>query len=322
LRWAGFDPIRHPGDTGRDRRSYRLSTMRLRHRLRPLRALACCAGSALLLASSALAVTSAPAGSAALPPDAGLPWASPNHDSQLEQLLNPAIEQSIGEKRFLHCEGDYDWGLLRAQKHIPATVWGYVEFYGGAPLDFTELSPQACTYLQKFAQTDPKPTTCTPTQAVFVTKPVTTHRVVRKRVQQNGQWVWKKVRETTHTTRTVQQTVPGSPVPCFTTDGQAAMPEPPSYWQEYANYAMALLTIGHEPFHMTGDTDEARVNCHGLQRIALFAQALGDTPDDAEQIARFAAKYVIPNQPAQYQLPAECRDGGALDLHPDSSVWP
>ena len=97
---------------------------------------------------------------------------------------------------------------------------------------------------------------------------------------------------------------------------------PQSYWVDYALYATALAAVSHEPFHITGDRDEARVNCHGLQRISMIAQALGDTPDDAEQIARFVQQYVIPSQPSQYWLPSDCRDGGALDLNPDSSVWP
>jgi hypothetical protein len=276
----------------------------------------------ILIVVASVFPASAGADTAVLPPDAGLPWASPNHDSPLEQLLDPVVAESIGERRFVHCEGANDWGLLTSGKQLPSGVLGYVEFDGGTPLDFAELAPQTCTYLQQFAEASPKPTKCSPPQNVYVAKQVTERRLVRTRVRKNGRWVWTRVPRTVHTTETVMTSVPGPPVPCFTVEGTAAMPMPSSYWQEYSNYAIALLTVAHEPFHLAGDRNEATVNCHGLQRISLYAEALGDTPDDAEQIARFVQQYVIPGQPAQYQLPAECRDGGELDLDPASPVWP
>jgi hypothetical protein len=262
------------------------------------------------------------ADSGVLPPDAALPWASPNHDSPLEQLLDPVVTQAIGQPAAMHCAGDYEWAQLSAQTNLPSTVWGYVEFWGGSPLGFAEVSPQACRYLQTFAQANPKPTKCAPLTTVYVDRTVTTYHMVVVRVKRNGRLISTIVRRASHTIETVGQQSPGSPVPCFSSNGRAAMALPQSYWTDYSNYAMALLTIGHEPFHIAGDMDEARVNCHGLQRISMIAQALGDTPDDSEQIARYVQKYVIPSQPPQYQLPAECRDGGTLDLNPGSSTWP
>jgi hypothetical protein len=276
-------------------------------------------GAAVTLAAAAGAL----ADTAVLPPDAPLPWSSPEHQSPLEQLVDPIATQVAGRAAAVRCEGDTDWGSLSAQKSLPEGVWGYVEFPGGSPLDFTELSPQACTYLQRFAEAESKPTRCAPLQTVTVQRRVTTHPLVSVRRRRNGHWVTTRVRRTIHATVTSQATAPGPSVPCWTTEGLPAMELPSSYWEDYVNYTMALLTLAHEPFHIAGDRNEATVNCHGLQRLPLVAEALGDAPDDAEQIARFAQQILIPKgQPAQYQLPAECRDGGSLDLNPGSSVWP
>jgi hypothetical protein len=271
---------------------------------------------------TALGASTARADTAVLPADAGLPWASPTHDSALEQILNPALTQAIGQPAAMHCAGDYEWGLLSAEKSLSSGVWGYVEFWGNSPLGFTEISPQACRYLQAFAQADPKPTKCAPEATVTPDRAVVTYRTVLVRVKKNGRPSYKKERQVIRTTEKVAQPTAGALVPCFSGAGVAATLMPESYWAAYSNYAMALLTVGHEPFHIAGDMDEARVNCHGLQRISMIAQALGDTPDDAEQIARYTLEYIVPAQPSQYQLPAECHDGGALDLNPGSSVWP
>ena len=84
------------------------------------------------------------------------------------------VTQIVGSSASVRCEGDYDWGLLSAEKNIPAGVWGYVEFLGGKPIGFAELAPQTCNNLQAFAQASTKPTKCTtvtqvPVQRVIVT---------------------------------------------------------------------------------------------------------------------------------------------------------
>jgi hypothetical protein len=231
------------------------------------------------------------------------------------------MTQAIGQAAAMHCAGDYEWGLLSAEKSLSG-VWGYVEFWGSSPLGFTEISPQACRYLQAFAQADPKPTKCAPPVTISPDRAVVTYRTVLVRVKKNGRSTYRRERQATRTAETVAQPAAGTPAPCFTPAGVAVMSMPESYWTAYSNYAMALLTIGHEAFHIAGDLDEARVNCHGVQQISMIAQALGDTADDAEQVARYALEYIIPAQPRQYWLPAECHDGGALDLHLGSSVWP
>lgn len=285
-----------------------------------MRGVTLAAATATALVCAAFAST-ARADTPVLPADAALPWSSPTHQSPLEQILDPVVSQIVGSSASVRCEGDYDWGLLSAEKNIPAGVWGYVEFLGGKPIGFAELSPRTCNYLQAFAQASTKPTKCTTVTQVPVQRPVTKTVKVRVQVKVKKKWVWKTVTRTVHTTETVLERRESEPTPCYSATGER-LSQPGAYWSAYDDYAFALLTVAHESFHIQGDMDESTVNCHGIQRIALIAQALGAAPDDAEQIARYALNYVVAEQPQQYQLDAECRDGGALDLNPASTVWP
>jgi hypothetical protein len=83
----------------------------------------------------------------------------------------------------------------------------------------------------------------------------------------------------------------------------------------------ALDTLAHEAWHLAGHTDEATAECYALQRIALVVAALGAPPEQGTELARAAFTVLYPQMPAEYQS-GECRDGGSLDLSPDSSVFP
>jgi hypothetical protein len=85
--------------------------------------------------------------------------------------------------------------------------------------------------------------------------------------------------------------------------------------------ARALHVLAHESSHLAGVRDEAAADCYGLQRTALAAEDLGAGPADAERLARVALAERALTAPPDYRS-AECRDGGALDLDPASSVWP
>jgi len=67
--------------------------------------------------------------------------------------------------------------------------------------------------------------------------------------------------------------------------------------------------------------DEAAADCFGLRRTALVAEDLGADPAEAEQLARIALAERAMFAPPDYRS-SECRDGGALDLDPGSTVWP
>jgi hypothetical protein len=83
----------------------------------------------------------------------------------------------------------------------------------------------------------------------------------------------------------------------------------------------ALETLAHESWHLAGHADEATAECYALQRIALVAAALGALPEQGTELARAAFTVLYPQMPEEYRS-AECRDGGALDLTPESAVFP
>jgi hypothetical protein len=85
--------------------------------------------------------------------------------------------------------------------------------------------------------------------------------------------------------------------------------------------ARALHVLAHESSHLAGVRDEAVADCYGLQRTAFVAERLGADPAKAERLARLALTERRITAPADYRS-AECHDGGALDLDPDSPVWP
>lgn len=88
-----------------------------------------------------------------------------------------------------------------------------------------------------------------------------------------------------------------------------------------AEVARALHVLAHESSHLAGVRNEAEADCYGLQRTAVVAEDLGADPAEAERLARIALDERRVTAPPEYRS-AECRDGGALDLDPTSSVWP
>jgi hypothetical protein len=83
----------------------------------------------------------------------------------------------------------------------------------------------------------------------------------------------------------------------------------------------ALHTLAHEAWHLAGERNEAMAECHALQTTALVAERLGATPAEGEASAVVVATQIYPRMPSEY-VTTDCRDGGPLDLHPASSVWP
>jgi hypothetical protein len=83
----------------------------------------------------------------------------------------------------------------------------------------------------------------------------------------------------------------------------------------------ALETLAHESWHLAGHVDEATTECYALQTIALVAERLGAPREQGERLARAAFVGLYPGMPPEYHS-SECRDGGKLDLRPQSAVWP
>jgi hypothetical protein len=93
--------------------------------------------------------------------------------------------------------------------------------------------------------------------------------------------------------------------------GQSVGPEPA---------ALAVEALAHEAYHLAGVRDEAAAQCYGLQAMRFVAGRLGVTPALGREYVRIAvARY--PALPEAYRSD-QCREGGTLDLHPETGVFP
>jgi hypothetical protein len=91
--------------------------------------------------------------------------------------------------------------------------------------------------------------------------------------------------------------------------------------QDVIELAWAASALAHESYHLRGVRNEAAAECYGLQSTALVARLLHAPPAYAQRLETYTFWNVRPPVDFGYFSP-ECRDGGALDLHPASSVWP
>jgi hypothetical protein len=97
--------------------------------------------------------------------------------------------------------------------------------------------------------------------------------------------------------------------------------DPPGCDMDVLKSIHALETLAHESWHLAGHVDEATAECYALQRIAFVATALGAPLEQGDALARTAFTVLYPHMPQAYRS-AECRDGGSLDLSPESPVFP
>ena len=84
--------------------------------------------------------------------------------------------------------------------------------------------------------------------------------------------------------------------------------------------SLAVEALAHESYHLAGVQDEAATQCYALQAMRFVAQRLGVASEVGEAYVQAAvARY--PTLPESYRS-VECREGGALDLHPETGVFP
>jgi len=101
----------------------------------------------------------------------------------------------------------------------------------------------------------------------------------------------------------------------------ACLDAPSSCDASVVNDAIALDVLAHESWHLERKQYEALTECYALQTVGFVATKLGSDNIQARGLARLVHLLVYPHMPDAYRSD-ECRDGGALDLRPDSSAWP
>ena len=83
---------------------------------------------------------------------------------------------------------------------------------------------------------------------------------------------------------------------------------------------LAVHILTHESMHMSGTTNEAIAECHGMQHDTAMAEDLGAPPAAAHALAVAYWRTVYPNMPDGYTS-SDCRPGGSLDLHLADAPW-
>lgn len=88
--------------------------------------------------------------------------------------------------------------------------------------------------------------------------------------------------------------------------------------------ALSIAVPAHEAWHLRGVRDEGVTECYALQSGVELGKRLGLSEETARQLMRqqLTENALRGLGSAEYRVPSECRDGGRLDLDPDSSRFP
>jgi len=86
----------------------------------------------------------------------------------------------------------------------------------------------------------------------------------------------------------------------------------------------AIAVLAHEAWHLRGERAEGTTECYGLQSGVELGQQLGLSEGTARRLMRQQLTENALRGPgtSEYRVPAECRDGGSLDLDAESSAFP
>ena len=86
----------------------------------------------------------------------------------------------------------------------------------------------------------------------------------------------------------------------------------------------ALAVLAHESWHLRGIRDEGRTECYALQSGVTLGERLGLSSETAAQMmrAQLVENSALIGGASEYRIPAECHEGGALDLEPARSSFP
>jgi hypothetical protein len=89
--------------------------------------------------------------------------------------------------------------------------------------------------------------------------------------------------------------------------------------------AFAVTVLAHEATHLRGIRNEATTECYALQEGTTLGTRLGISPGEAHELMQSQLDRDLGNRSVErlgYRLPAECRNGGALDLRPEDATFP
>ena len=88
--------------------------------------------------------------------------------------------------------------------------------------------------------------------------------------------------------------------------------------------ARAIAVLAHEAWHLRGESNEGTTGCYALQTGVELGRRLGLSDDTARRMMRLelTENALRARGSFEYLVPPECRDGGRLDLDPDSSHFP
>jgi hypothetical protein len=86
----------------------------------------------------------------------------------------------------------------------------------------------------------------------------------------------------------------------------------------------ALAVLAHESWHLRGVRNEGATECYALQSGVELGQQLGLSEGRARQLMRqqLAENALHGGSSPEYLVPPDCRNGGGLDLNPESSSFP
>jgi hypothetical protein len=88
--------------------------------------------------------------------------------------------------------------------------------------------------------------------------------------------------------------------------------------------ARAIAVLAHEAWHLRGESDEGTTECYALQSGVALGRRLGLDEGAARRMMaqQFTENMLRGLGSAEYRVTDECRDGGRLDLDPESRAFP
>jgi hypothetical protein len=92
----------------------------------------------------------------------------------------------------------------------------------------------------------------------------------------------------------------------------------------FSQTARAIAVLAHEAWHLQGVRNEGVANCYAFQSGVELGQRLGLSRGTAARMMRqqLAENAIQARAAPAYLVPAECRDGGELDLDPGTARFP